>query len=917
MDQLLTRSDDEMLVSKAMLETSLSCMADAVFISDTEGKFIHFNDAFATFHRFANREECALTLAEYPDIIEVFMADGTPAPLEQWAVPRALRGETVSGAEYTLRRKDTGETWVGSYSFAPIRNQAGAIIGSVVTGRDVTERKQEKEELLSSLARYRLLADTMLQGVVHQDATGTIIAMNPAAEEILGKSREEFLGSSSVQVEHHTIRGDGTAFPGIEHPAMVALRTGSPVRNVVMGVFNPRLDEYRWINVDAVPLCLGESQAVEVYTVFADITKKRETEETLLRTLAELEQRVASRTEELSRSVAALRVSEERYRTVVEDQTEMITRFRPDGTYTFVNDVYCRFFGKNQSALLGTSWAPQAVPEDVPLIAGEIRRLSPAAPVLAIENRVYDAAGEIRWMQFVNRGFFDEQGRLLETQSVGRDITDRKQTEMLLANLNNHLEQQIAERTTELTMINTSLTREIQERLRIEKEILEQQQRLQEMAQELALTEDRERDRIAAELHDQVNQRLVLAKMKVEALARKLAAPALEKTAAGICDLLAQTIADTRSLTAQIRPPLLAGVGLEAALKWLGDELHEQYGLRIVVSDDHEPKALEYGLRSFVFQAVRELLMNVVKHAGVSQARVEMRREGGYLLIIVADEGSGFDPAEANNRKARDGGFGLFNVRQKIEYLGGVFRIDSRPGAGARATIRMLLTAAEAAGDATGKLKILLVDDQSFVREGLRALIEGEPDMEVMAEAASGRVAVAVARDQRPDVVIMDINMNDMNGIDATRAITTELDGVRVVAFSVESNRRFIVEALSAGASGYVLKDSPFAVLAAAIRTVAAGETYLGPRISDIVVREYLQRIPDGESLCAETLTAREREVLQLLAAGKSVKEIAFSLEISAKTADGLRRKIMGKLNLHSTAELTKYAIREGLTSLK
>jgi|GEM_PF-585495 len=794
----------------------------------------------------------------------------------------------------------------------------GSTPGAVITHFAISERKLAEERLLAGAARYRLLADTMLQGVVHQDVAGTIIAMNPAAEEILGKSREEFLGSSSVQVEHHTLREDGTPFPGLEHPSMVALRTRSPVRNVIMGVFNPRRDEYRWINIDAVPFFLDdESQSLEVYTVFTDITEKRETEETLRRTLAELEQRVASRTEELARSVAALRVSEERYRTVVEDQTELISRSRPDGAYTFVNEVFCRFFGHNQSELLGASWAPQPVAEDIPFIEAELQRLSPTTPVVIIENRVYDAVGAIRWMQFVNRGFFDEQGRLLETQAVGRDITARKQAEMLMANLNDQLEEQVAERTNELTMINTSLTHEMKERLRIEQEILEHQQRLQEMSQELALTEDRERDRIAAELHDQVNQRLVLAKMKVEAMARKLAAPALEKTAVGICDLLAQTIEDTRSLTAQIRPPILANSGLEAAVRWLGDELHEQYGLWIEVCDDHEPKALEYGVRSCVFQAVRELLMNVVKHAGVSQARVVMRREGRHLVIIVADDGSGFDPAEANTRKARAGGFGLFTVSQKIEYLGGFFRIDSQPGAGARATIKMPLTAAEAGGEAAGKLKILLVDDQSFVREGLRALIAGEPDLEVVAEAGDGRAAVALARDQRPDVVIMDLNMIDMSGIDATRAITTELAGVRVVAFSVESDRRFIIDALSAGAGGYVRKDSPFAVLAAAIRAVAAGETYLGPRISDIVIRDYLQRVPDGESLFAESLTVREREVLQLIAAGKTVKEIAFALEINAKTVDGLRRKIMDKLNLHSTAELTKYAIREGLTSLK
>ena len=616
------------------------------------------------------------------------------------------------------------------------------------------------------------------------------------------------------------------------------------------------------------------------------------------------------------KSEEALRLSEERYRTVVKDQTELIARFHPDGAYTFVNEVFCRFFGKLQGEVLGRSWQPQAVPGELSRIIRELNELSPTNQVVVIENRVYDAGGDIRWMQFVNRGFFDLEGVLLETQAVGRDITALKQSELLLTNLNEQLEQQVTERTEELIVLNTSLIREIEERLDIEQEFHLQQQRLKEMGQELAMTEERERDRIAAQLHDQVSQRLVLARMKVEALSRNPVTPHLERAAEGVCELLDQTIQDTRSLAAQIRPPLLASAGLEAAVAWLGEELHEQYGLRMELRDDHEPKAVEYDIRALIFQAIRELLINVAKHAGISQVQVELRREADHLVITVADAGVGFDPGETRLRKARSGGFGLVHIRQKLEYLGGTLRLESHPGGGTRATIRMPLKVSAAAVDSHERMKILLVDDQSIVREGLRALVELEPDLEVVAEAGSGQSAIDLARELRPHVVIMDLKMPDMNGIEATRAITTELPGVRVVAFSVESDRRFIVEALQAGASGYVLKNSSFTILATAIRTVAGGETYLGPRISEVIIREYLQRVPDFETLCDESLTPREREILQLIAAGKSTKEIAFALEISGKTVDGLRHHLMTKLNLYSTAELTKYAIREGLTSM-
>ena len=141
------RTEEALRESRAKLEAALASMTEAVFISDAEGRFIHFNDAFATFHRFQNKDECSKTFAEYPAIFDVFLADGTPAPLDMWAVARALRGETATNAEYIVRRKDTGESWIGSYSFAPIRGQDGRVAGSVVVARDITDRKRAEEEI--------------------------------------------------------------------------------------------------------------------------------------------------------------------------------------------------------------------------------------------------------------------------------------------------------------------------------------------------------------------------------------------------------------------------------------------------------------------------------------------------------------------------------------------------------------------------------------------------------------------------------------------------------------------------------------------------------------------------------------------------------------------------------------------------
>jgi DNA-binding NarL/FixJ family response regulator len=214
-------------------------------------------------------------------------------------------------------------------------------------------------------------------------------------------------------------------------------------------------------------------------------------------------------------------------------------------------------------------------------------------------------------------------------------------------------------------------------------------------------------------------------------------------------------------------------------------------------------------------------------------------------------------------------------------------------------------------------IRILLADDHTIVREGLRALLAKEEDMVVVAEAATGSAAVRQACDLAPDVVVMDISMPDMNGIEATRLVTGKLASVRVLALSMETDRRFVVEVLKAGANGYILKDSAFTELAKAIRIVAAGETYLGPKISELIIKDYLQQIPDEAAAPYETLTPREREIVQLIAEGRNTKEIAFTFNVSLKTVENQRHAIMKKLDLYSIAELTKYAVREGLTSLR
>lgn len=213
-------------------------------------------------------------------------------------------------------------------------------------------------------------------------------------------------------------------------------------------------------------------------------------------------------------------------------------------------------------------------------------------------------------------------------------------------------------------------------------------------------------------------------------------------------------------------------------------------------------------------------------------------------------------------------------------------------------------------------IKVILADDHKIMRDGLRSLLEKEPDIEVVAEAENGRTAVQQVQELSPDIVIMDVSMHDLNGIDATRQIIAKYPDVKVLALSMHSDKTYVAGILSAGASGYLLKDSAFDELAEAIRVVISGQFYLSSRVADIVTKDYVRHLSaNSDPSTHSILTAREREVLQLLAEGKSKKQVALQLNMSVKTVETHHQKIMEKLDIYSIAELTKYAIREGLTS--
>lgn len=378
-----------------------------------------------------------------------------------------------------------------------------------------------------------------------------------------------------------------------------------------------------------------------------------------------------------------------------------------------------------------------------------------------------------------------------------------------------------------------------QEALALEVRTLEAEQAtitLRGLAREVNKAEQRERQRIARLLHDDLQQLLVSAKMR---LGMHRSDGKRAEQIQEVSSLIDAAISSSRSLTAQISPPLLHEAGLEAGLRWLARFVQEHHALKVDLRLTLGDAPIDHSDRDFLFQAARELLFNVVKHSGVRQAQLRVLVTENQVSLEVRDDGGGFDedsldqPPEAGRER-----MGLRTLRERVRLLGGNFVVHARPGKGTRIhldlplsemteeTRRDVLQPAPreaAAPKRSGRVRVLIADDHRVVREGIQSFLSQEDWLEVVGQAANGREAVLLTRELQPDVVIMDISMPELNGIEATRIIAGESPQVRIIGMSMHQQQDMAAAMLSAGAERYLTKGGPAEDLIEAVRVLGGG----------------------------------------------------------------------------------------------
>lgn len=511
---------------------------------------------------------------------------------------------------------------------------------------------------------------------------------------------------------------------------------------------------------------------------------------------------------------ADLRESELRFRGTFENASVGIAHVNLQGTILLVNQDLCKLLGYTKEELCGKTFQEFTHPEDRDLDHEQCRNIGKGdCDYYTVDKRYVHKDGTILWVVVKTALQRDPKRRPVFCIVVLDDITERKKMEIQLLEFNERLERRVKERTQSL---------------------IEYQEQLRTLASKLTLVEHRERRRLATDLHDYLAQLLVVCRMKLGQATHMTDSPDLQKILKETDEVLDESLTYTRSLVAELSPTVLYQFGLPRALEWLGEQM-QNHGLTIQVKNEVRQISLPPDHTILVYQTVRELLFNIVKHAGVSEASLLFRQDEEFLFVNVSDSGVGFVPPDLDEKGSPIMTYGLMSIRERVEALKGHFVLDSAPGKGTRVQLWIPLTSRELVSEqasapasvtqqtrSTSKslrkpkakfpkeeidlIRVLIVEDHSMVREGLHSVLNGFRDVQVVGEASNGEEAIAASQTLQPDVIVMDVNMPKMDGIEATKHILHARPSTVIVGLSVNDDPYVAESLLKAGASRYLTK---------------------------------------------------------------------------------------------------------------
>lgn len=651
----------------------------------------------------------------------------------------------------------------------------------------------QKKHILQILqqreARHRLALRAGRMGTFHQDLDNHTLTLAPELEIMLGLSATSFGGTLA-------------SFGRLIHPddwGRVQAAIDEAVLNrssyaLECRVLRQTPPHEAWIAMTGQVLPDAAGHPRQITGVMFDITERK-------------------------RAEFALRESEAHFRLLADATPVLVWMAGPNRLCTWLNRSWLGYTGRALEEQLGDGRMADIHPDDRAMVVQLYHDHFSHHEPFELEYRLRRQDGTYGWI--LDRGvpLLTDSGVLTGYLGAALDITDRKHAEEQLQQWTVELERRVDERTQALQR---------------------SQSRLRALASDLSMTEQQERRRLATELHDYLAQLLVVGRMKLSQVRPQVKDRKAQQLLGETDDVLTQSLNYTRSLVAELSPQILYQFGLPAALKWLAGQM-KTHGLVVTIRSEVERLPMTEERAVILYQSARELLFNVVKHAETGEADITLLvSPEHWATMTVTDHGRGFNPDTLQEiDHDHPGQFGLFNVQERVEAIGGHLSLISGEGRGTTVTIAvpidtsspsaLTLSAADVRQAKIGmtpsqRLRVLLVDDHAMVRQGLRSVLDSYQDLDVVGEAGDGEVAISLAAALQPDVVVMDINMPKVDGIEATRRIVSAHPDIVVIGLSVQNERHIEEAMLNAGAAVFVTKERAAVQLYEAIvSTVRAG----------------------------------------------------------------------------------------------